>query len=36
MSLLLAGAELLIMYHPQAVETIKKTIAEMYESKEED
>jgi acetyl-CoA decarbonylase/synthase complex subunit delta len=36
MSLLLTGAELLIMYHPQAVETIKKTIAEMYESKEED
>jgi acetyl-CoA decarbonylase/synthase complex subunit delta len=36
MSLLLTGAELLIMYHPQAVEAIKKTIAEMYESKEED
>jgi len=35
MSLLLTGAELLIMYHPQAVEAIKKTIAEMYESKEE-
>jgi acetyl-CoA decarbonylase/synthase complex subunit delta len=36
MSLLLTGAELLIMYHPQAVEAIKKTIAEMYASKEED
>jgi acetyl-CoA decarbonylase/synthase complex subunit delta len=36
MSLLLTGAELLIMYHPQAVETIKKTIAEMYEFKEKD
>jgi acetyl-CoA decarbonylase/synthase complex subunit delta len=36
MSLLLTGAELLIMYHPQAVEVIKKTIAEMYESKEKD
>jgi acetyl-CoA decarbonylase/synthase complex subunit delta len=33
MSLLLAGAELLILYHPKAVETIKKTIVEMYESK---
>jgi len=33
MSLLLTGAELLIMYHPQAVEVIKKTITEMYESK---
>jgi acetyl-CoA decarbonylase/synthase complex subunit delta len=36
MSLLLTGAELLIMYHPQAVEAIKKTIAEMYEFKEKD
>jgi len=36
MSLLLVGAELLIMYHPQAVEVIKKTITEMYESKEKD
>ena len=36
MSLLLTGAELLIMYHPQAVEVIKKTIAEMYASKEKD
>lgn len=32
-SLLLTGAELLIMYHPKAVETIKKTILEMYGSK---
>lgn len=32
-SLLLAGAELLIMYHPQAVETVKAKIAEMYETK---
>ncbi len=36
MSLLLTGAELLIMYHPQAVEVIKKTIVEMYETKEND
>jgi acetyl-CoA decarbonylase/synthase complex subunit delta len=34
MSLLLTGAELLIMYHPQAVEVIKKTITEMYASRE--
>jgi acetyl-CoA decarbonylase/synthase complex subunit delta len=34
MSLLLTGAELLIMYHPKAVEIIKKTIIEMYGSKE--
>jgi len=33
MSLLVCGAELLIMYHPRAVEVIKKKIAEMYESK---
>jgi acetyl-CoA decarbonylase/synthase complex subunit delta len=32
MSLLAAGAELLIMYHPKAVETIKKKITEIYES----
>ncbi|MDH4217689.1 MAG: acetyl-CoA decarbonylase/synthase complex subunit delta [Candidatus Aminicenantes bacterium] len=32
MSLLAAGAELLIMYHPKAVETAKKKIAEIYES----
>ena len=31
MSLLAAGAELLIMYHPKAVETVKKKIAEIYE-----
>jgi len=31
-SLLLTGAELLIMYHPRAVEVIKKTIAEAFES----
>jgi len=36
MSLLLTGAELLIVYHPQAAEVIKKTIAEMYASKEKD
>jgi acetyl-CoA decarbonylase/synthase complex subunit delta len=33
MSLLVTGAELLIMYHPRAVEVVKKKIAEMYESK---
>ena len=33
MSLLLAGAELLIMYHPKAVEAVKMKIAEMFESK---
>jgi acetyl-CoA decarbonylase/synthase complex subunit delta len=32
MSLLIAGAELLIMYHPKAVETIKKKIEELYQS----
>jgi CO dehydrogenase/acetyl-CoA synthase delta subunit len=36
MSLLLTGAELLIMYHPQAVEIIKKTITEMYTSREKE
>ena len=35
MSLLVAGAEFLIMYHPKAVEVVRKKIAEMYESKEE-
>jgi acetyl-CoA decarbonylase/synthase complex subunit delta len=33
MSLLMAGADLLIMYHPQAVKVIKKKIAELYEQK---
>lgn len=33
MSLLMSGAELLIMYHPKAVETIKKKIAEIYDSR---
>lgn len=32
MSLLGAGAELLIMYHPKAVEVVKKKIIEMYDS----
>jgi acetyl-CoA decarbonylase/synthase complex subunit delta len=32
MSLLAAGAELLIMYHPKTVETVKKKIAEIYAS----
>ncbi len=32
MSLLLTGAELLIMYHPKTVEAVKKKIAEMFES----
>ncbi len=36
MSLLLTGAELLIMYHPRAVEVAKKTIAEMFDSKGKD
>lgn len=35
MSLLVAGAELLIMYHPKAVEVVRKKIAEMVESKKE-
>ena len=30
MSLLVAGAELLILYHPQAVSTVKRKILEMY------
>jgi CO dehydrogenase/acetyl-CoA synthase delta subunit len=29
MSLLLAGADLLVMYHPKAVETIRKMIADL-------
>jgi len=33
MSLLVAGAELIIMYHPQAVEVVKKKIKEMFDSK---
>ena len=32
MSLLVAGAELLIMYHPKAVEVVKKKIVEMTDS----
>lgn len=35
-SLLLTGAELLIMYHPEAVEVLKKTIAEAFESGKRD
>ena len=33
MSLLMTGAELLIMYHPEAVETIKNKIEEIYDSR---
>jgi len=33
MSLLMAGAELLIMYHPKAVAIVKKKIAEMFDSR---
>jgi acetyl-CoA decarbonylase/synthase complex subunit delta len=33
MSLLVAGAELIIMYHPQAVEVVKKKIKKMFDSK---
>jgi len=33
MSLLMTGAELLIMYHPKAVETIKKKINEIFDSR---
>ena len=36
MSLLMAGAELLIMYHPKAVEVVKKNINEMFESRKEE
>jgi acetyl-CoA decarbonylase/synthase complex subunit delta len=32
MSLLMAGAELLIMYHPKAVAIVKRKIAEMFDS----
>ncbi len=32
MSLLAAGADLLIMYHPKAIETVKKKITEIYAS----
>lgn len=35
MSLLVAGAELLIMYHPKAVEIVKNKIKEMFDSKKE-
>jgi acetyl-CoA decarbonylase/synthase complex subunit delta len=34
MSLLVSGAELLIMYHPRAVEAVKKKIEEMFVPKE--
>lgn len=33
MSLLVAGAELIIMYHPKAVEVVKKKVSELYDSK---
>jgi acetyl-CoA decarbonylase/synthase complex subunit delta len=33
MSLLMAGAELLIMYHPQALAVVKKKIAEIFDSR---
>jgi len=36
MSLLVAGAELLIMYHPKAVEVVKKNIDEMFAAKDSD
>jgi CO dehydrogenase/acetyl-CoA synthase delta subunit len=36
MSLLAAGADLLVMYHPKAVEVMKKKIAELYEQKKGD
>lgn len=35
MSLLIAGADLLVMDHPRAVEVVRKQIAEMYHSNEE-
>ena len=35
MSLLVAGAELLIMYHPKAVEVVRKKITEISEHREE-
>jgi acetyl-CoA decarbonylase/synthase complex subunit delta len=34
MSLLAAGAELLVMYHPEAAETVKRNIAEMFDSRD--
>lgn len=36
MSLLVAGGELLIMYHPKAVEVVKKNIEEIFKSKQGD
>ncbi len=33
MSLMVAGAELIIMYHPKAVQVVKKKIEELYDSK---
>jgi acetyl-CoA decarbonylase/synthase complex subunit delta len=36
MSLLMTGAELLIIYHPKAAEAIKNKIAEMYDSRKEE
>lgn len=36
MSLLMTGADLLIMYHPEAVQTIKNKIAEMHDSRREE
>lgn len=36
MSLLVAGAELLIMYHPKAIEVVRKKIEEMHKSEKED
>jgi len=36
MSLLMSGAELFIMYHPKAVETIKNKISEIYDSRREE
>jgi CO dehydrogenase/acetyl-CoA synthase delta subunit len=34
MSLLIAGTELIIMYHPKAVEVVKKKVSELYDSEE--
>ncbi len=36
LSLLLAGAELLIMHHPKAAEVVKKKIGELHQIKEDD
>jgi len=36
MSLLVAGAELLIMYHPKAMDVVKKKINEIHDSKKRD